>query len=216
VSNTILATIRRHFLSGVLVVVPLILTFIVIRFLFTSIDGVLQPYLHSVLGYYIPGLGLVTTLCLIILAGLVTRNYVGHRIYRVGDRILTRMPIVRPIYSAAKQLLTAITGPSTKSFQEVVLIEYPRKGVYAMGFASNTVELEPKDSMTLVTVFVPSTPTPVSGFVIMVPPEEVVRINMTIEEGVKFLVSGGVASPDTLAGRITQEIPSSPKPEEVD
>jgi uncharacterized membrane protein len=194
------SVLKRSFVSGVLVVVPLILTYIVLRFLFESIDGVLRPLLEHVLGYYVPGLGIITTLCLIILAGVLTRNILGAQMYILGERLLTRMPVIRPVYSAAKQLLEAVALPSTDSFKEVVIVEYPRRGSYAIGFVTGRMELNLNgESRHFVSVFVPSTPTPVSGFVLLVPADEAIKVNMTVEDGVKFLVSGGVASPDRMA-----------------
>ncbi len=190
------AALKRYFLSGILVVVPIILTYIVLRFLFTTIDDILQPTLEHFLGYYLPGLGLVTTLLLILLAGVVTRSYVGHKLYQLGDRLLARLPIIRTVYMAAKQLLEAITGPSMESFKEVALVQYPRQGAWALCFISNRIAYQFRnDSGKYVSVFIPSTPTPISGMVILVPETDVISLTMTIEEAVKFLVSGGVASP---------------------
>ena len=192
----VLEIIRREFISGVLVVVPVILTYIVLRFLFEAIDGVLGPFIVDVFGYYVPGLGLVTTLLLILLAGFFARSFVGHQILKLGDRLLRRTPVIRPIYTAAKQLLEAMASTSDSTFKEVGLIEYPRVGVYALGFLSRRIELDVKGVRKIYwSVFVASTPTPVSGMVVIVPEEDVIRVDMTIEEGVKFLVSGGVASP---------------------
>ena len=202
--KTVFDSLRRYFVSGVLVVVPIILTFIVLKFLFQAVDGILQPVLHGLLGYFIPGLGVITTLLLIILAGVLTRNFVGNRLYRAGDRVLARLPVIRPIYSAAKQLLEAMTSSSTRSFKEVGMVVYPRPGSYALCFIARRLTIHTDEGVKeLETVFVPSTPTPVSGMVVMVPPEDVVRLDMSIEEGIKFLVSGGVASPDTLRARLT-------------
>ena len=200
--SNVLAILKRHFISGVLVVVPMILTYIVLKFLFEAIDGILQPILFKLFGYYVPGLGIFTSILLILLAGFFTRNIIGATIYRTGDRMLARLPIIRPIYSAAKQLLEAITMPGVSSFKEVVLIEYPRKGAYALSFVSKRIQIEIDGRLKdFVSVFVPSTPTPVSGMVIMLPAEEAIPIDMTIEEGVKFLVSGGVASPELITHR---------------
>lgn len=197
--NEVLAAIRRYFVSGVLVVVPLILTYIVLKFLFESVDSVLQPFLEKVLGYSVYGLGVFTTILLIILAGILTRNFIGARLYRVGDRIMTAMPIIRPIYSAAKQLLEAVAMPSMNAFKEVALVEYPRRGAWALGFISNRVNVTVDGTLKrYTTVFMPSTPTPISGMVILVPEEDAIPLEMTVEEGVKFLVSGGVASPELL------------------
>ncbi len=200
------AALKRYFVSGVLVVVPLILTYVVLRMLFEMIDGVLRPAVERVLGYYIPGLGIFITMLLILLAGILTRNLVGARLYMLGERLLVRMPIIRPIYSAAKQLLEAVTLPATSAFKEVVLVEYPRRGAYALGFVSGRTDLRINgQTCRFVTVFIPSTPTPVSGLVILVPEEEAISVNMTVEQGVKFLVSGGVASPSLIAPTAAEE-----------
>ncbi len=199
VVNKVLGVVRRYFVSGVLVVVPLILTYIVLKFLFESIDSILRPLLERVLGYYVYGLGVFTTILLIILAGVITRNFVGAKLYKLGDRIMVKVPIIRPIYTAAKQLLEAITMPSMQAFKEVAIVEYPRRGAYALGFISNRVNFTVDGSLKkYTTIFVPSTPTPISGMVIMIPDEEVIPVEMTVEEGVKFLVSGGVASPGLI------------------
>jgi len=197
--SKILNALKRSFVSGVLVVVPIILTYIVLKFLFGTIDDILQPLIYRIFGYSILGLGVFTTFLIIILAGILTRNFIGARLYHYGDRLLVKMPIIRPIYSSAKQLLEAIALPSMNSFKEVALVEYPRKGLYALSFISNRVDIEVDGILKkYVSVFVPSTPTPVSGMVIMLPADEVLTVDMTVEEGVKFLVSGGVASPDLI------------------
>lgn len=197
-----MAIVKRHFVSGMLVVVPLILTYLVLKFMFDVVDGVLQPLIIQIFGYYLPGLGLVTTILIIILAGFITRNFIGARLYRAGDRILERMPIIRPIYSAAKQFLEAVAKPTRSSFKSVVLIEYPRPGIWAMAFLSNRMEAELNgETRRMVSVFVPSTPTPISGMVVLVPEEDVSILEMTVEDGVKFLVSGGVASPSLIKRR---------------
>jgi uncharacterized membrane protein len=200
--SSIFDVIRRHFIGGVLVVVPFILTFLVLRFLFRAVDGILEPYLHDLLGYYRTGLGVLTTLLVILLAGILTRNLIGHRLYKVGDRLLVRVPLIRLIYSASKQLLEALTSHDSRSFQEVALIEYPRKGVYSLSFVSRRIKIEiGGESKEFAICFVPSTPTPVSGMAVMVPVDELVPVNMTVEEGIKFLVSGGVASPTIIKNK---------------
>lgn len=206
-----IAAVKRYFVSGVLVVVPVILTFIVLRFLFQTLDGLLQPYIGELFGYFVPGLGVIITLLIIILAGVLTRNVIGAWLYRRADQLLARLPIIRPIYSSAKQFLEAITTPSLGSFQEVGLIEYPRRGIFAVVLISKRHQLE-IDGRTsqYATCFVPSTPTPISGMVVIVPAEDVRVLDLTIEEAIKFLVSGGVASPATLkSSRRLNEKPGS-------
>ncbi|PKK82563.1 MAG: hypothetical protein CVT49_13175 [candidate division Zixibacteria bacterium HGW-Zixibacteria-1] len=192
--------IKRQFLSGVLVIVPLILTYVVLRFLFEAIDGILSPVIFRVFGYHVPGLGIVVTLLIILLAGFLTRNFLGDRLYKVWERILGKIPIIRVVYNATKQLVEAVTLPNVKTFKEVILFEYPRKGLYTIGFATSRFRLEStaSGSRKMVGIFVPSTPTPVTGFVIFAPEDEIITLNITIEEAVKLIVSGGIVSPPTL------------------
>jgi uncharacterized membrane protein len=207
--NKVMSLIRRYFVSGVLVVVPVILTYLVLKFLFEAIDGILKPVIIHVFGYYVPLLGIVTLLLIILLVGVIVRSYIGHELYSLGDRLLTRIPLIRPVYSAAKQLLEAITGPSVSAFKEVALIEYPRRGTWAMCFICNRVRMEiAEPARQCAVVFVPSTPTPISGMVVLTPLDEVYPVDMTIEEGVKFLVSGGVASPSLIKQK-AQTLPTS-------
>ncbi len=192
--------IRRQFVSGVLVVVPLILTYVVLRFLFEAIDGILLPLIMQLFGYAIPGLGIIATLLIILLTGFFIRNIVGATLYKHGDRILARIPLIRVIYLAAKQLIEAISMPQVKAFKEVVMIEYPRRGLYVIGFATSRTR-RIKDGVIekeLVGVFVPSTPTPVSGFVVFVPEDEVMPLDISVEEAIKLLVSGGIVTPPMI------------------
>jgi len=194
--------IKRQFFSGVLVVVPLILTYVVLRFLFETIDGILSPLINRAFDYTIPGLGIIVTILIILLAGFFTRNFIGARLYKYGDRILANIPIIRVVYLATKQLVEAVSVPNVKTFKEVVMIEYPRKGLYAVGFATSRIKMEKTNegSRNMVGVFIPSTPTPVSGFVIFSPEEEIITLKITVEEAIKLLVSGGIVMPPTLTG----------------
>jgi uncharacterized membrane protein len=192
--------IKRQFLSGVLVVVPLILTYLVLRFLFETVDGILSPLIFKLLGYSIPGLGIIATVLIILLMGIVTRNLVGAKLYGYGDKMLTKTPLIRIIYSAAKQLIEAVSVPNIKTFKEVVMIEYPRQGLYAVGFATAKIKFQGgKDGdKKLVGVFIPSTPTPMTGIVVFIAEEDVICMDITVEEGIKLIVSGGIVSPQTI------------------
>lgn len=192
--------IKRHFVSGLLVTIPLIVTYFVLRFLFSALDGLLNPIVRDVLGYNIPGLGAAVTLLLVLLAGIITTNFIGARVYHHGDRILGRLPLVRIFYTASKQLVDSVLAPRERAFSEVVLIEYPRKGLYAVGFLSNRCRvLEKAGERKMSLVFIPSTPTPFSGMVVAVPDEDVYPVKMSVEEAVKLLVSGGIAAPGLIS-----------------
>lgn len=197
--TTIKNAIKKQFVAGILVTLPLIATFLVLRFLFSTLDGILSPLVEKWLGREIPGLGAAVTIILIFIAGIITTNYLGAKIYRLGDRFLVRTPLVRIVYSAAKQFMESMVSPTAKAFSEVVLVEYPRKGVYAIGFLSSKAQIENKsDQQAMQMVFLPSTPTPFTGWVLLVPTNEIYHINLTVEEAVKLLVSGGIVTPTTI------------------
>jgi uncharacterized membrane protein len=203
--SSVWSALKRYFFSGVLVVVPIILTYIVLKFLFDVVDGILSPLLNRIFGYYVTGLGLLTTVLIIILAGVLTRNLLGARLYHLGDRLLRRMPVIRPVYSAAKQLLESLAAGTGASFKEVGLIEYPRLGSYSVCFVANRLMvLRDGRELEHVVAFIPSTPTPFSGMVVLIQSTEVTILEMTVEEAVKFLVSGGIVSPTLLRARLTE------------
>jgi len=177
-----------------------------LRYLFVAVDDILGPIILRLFGYYIPGLGVITTILLIILAGFFTRGIIGARVYRMWDGMLRRMPLIRPIYSSAKRMLEAVTTANTGTFKEVVLVEYPRKGLWALGFISRYFEASlDGTSRRYCTVFMGSSPTPITGWVIVVPQDEVLRLDMTVEEGFKLLVSGGIVSPEEFKLKAAME-----------
>lgn len=187
------------FVSGILVTVPIIVTIIVLHFLFRQVDGILSPILERFLGYSIPGMGLLATILLVLLAGALARNVIGSRLFSIGELLFVRTPLVRTVYSAAKQLVEGVTSPQRKVFQRAILVEYPRKGIYQFGFAAARTHLaEGPVTGDLVAVFIPSTPTPVTGFVILVPAADVHELSTPTEGVIKALVSGGIAAPSEL------------------
>jgi uncharacterized membrane protein len=201
--------IKKYFLSGVLVVVPIILTYLLLRILFNAIDGILQPIILQIFGVNIPGLGLLATILLIFFVGIVTRNLIGAQLVILWDGLMERMPVIRPIYSASKQLLEAMTSSGAGSFKEVALVEYPRKGMFALGFVAQRVTVDHERTVgEMITVFIPSTPTPMSGMVVFVPAGEVIWLEMTVEAGLSYVVSGGVALPMVLRTRAGSNRPA--------
>lgn len=197
--NKLLNLFRKQFLAGVIVIVPLILTFMVLRFFFGGVDNLFSPLVERVFGIRIPGLGFLATLVVIYLVGVLASNVIGSRLIRLWDILFTKTPLVRTIYGASKQLLEGLTLPDKKAFQRAVLVQYPRLGAYALGFISKRIEVLLENSKKdLVAVFIPSTPTPFTGFVILFPKEEVIDLDLPIEQALKFVVSGGIVSPEEL------------------
>ena len=191
--------IKRQFVSGLLVTVPVIVTYFVLRFLFDTLDGLLSPVVQKLLGHHIPGLGAAATIALVLLAGIITTNFIGARLYRWGDTLLAHMPLVRSVYTAARQLSESMLTPKDRAFSEVVLVEYPRVGLYAFGFLANRTDLhQSSGTRQMALVFIPSTPTPFTGIVLLVPDEDVYPLDISVEEGIKMLVSGGIVSPEAL------------------
>lgn len=200
----ILRTLQRVFVSGILVVVPVTVTLFVLYFLFQKIDGLLSPLFVKYLGFSLPGMGFVATLLLIFIAGIIARNVIGGRLFGLGELIFVRTPLVRAVYTAAKQLLETVTSTERKAFNRAVMIEYPRSGVYTIGFASSKPELQTGErNQKMLAIFVPSTPTPVTGFVVLVPASEVFELHMTTEEAIKYIVSGGFAAPPVINRSVT-------------
>lgn len=192
---------KQYLVSGVLVIVPLIITFVVLRFLLSSVDGILSPLLVRYLGHDIPGLGILIVLVMIVFTGILTQAVLGRQLVNLWDRLLSRVPLVRTVHVASKQLLQSVTDPRENLFQRVVIIAYPRPGMYVFAFATSEVKLDNFSENPYVAVFVPSTPTPFTGFTVIVKKEEVYPTTMSVEEAIKFIVSGGIVRPEVLIPR---------------
>lgn len=188
--------IRSRILTGILVVVPLGVTVLVLRFFFNMVDGMLQPTLKAALGHTIPGLGLLLTVILLYGIGLFASWVLGRRLIHWGEAILKRIPLVKNIYAAAKQVVETLSLPKSQAFKRVVLIEFPRPGMWVVAFV--TGEVYNSDGKKLIKLFVPTTPNPTSGYLELVPEDQVRGTNMSVEDGIKMLVSGGILSPERL------------------
>lgn len=195
-------SLRRYFLSGLLVFLPVAITLWFLGWVIGLLDSVLDVLparLHpnSYLPFAIPRLGAVVTLVMILLLGFLTKGVATRRFLAAWDKVFVQIPIFRGVYTAVQKLVQTFLGQS-KSNRQVVMIEYPRKGVYTVGFAMGRAwhELERKNELPLVNVFVPTTPNPTSGFYLLVPPEDISPINMSMEEALKLITSGGLITPD--------------------
>ena len=194
-------TFKTRFISGILVIVPLFVAIGVLKFLVETIDNFLGPYIEKLIGkeYAFPYIGFIVTFALIILAGIISTNVLGKKLFEFWEHALLRIPLFRTVYSASKQLVEGFAVPEKRTFERVVLIEYPRKGVYALGFLVNRLALHEKTGdRHFLSVFIPSTPTPFTGVPILVPETEVIFLSMSIEDGIKYAVSGSVSSPHDL------------------
>ena len=193
-------TARRRFVSGILVVVPLGVTYLVLKFLFQTVDGILAPAVRAALGREIPGVGILVTVLLIMLVGWVATGVAGGRLIRIWEGWLVRIPLIRIVYGAAKQFLESVASRDGTSFKQVGLLQYPREGLYSICFLANRLSIRVRgETSERITAFVPSTPTPFTGMMVMVKPEDVIPLTLKVEDAIKLLVSGGIVVPSMLA-----------------
>ena len=198
---SILGRLRNYFITGIVVLVPRGITLYLTRF-FISISSKLIPNElnpNSYLPFAIPGLEILLAIIFITIIGSLSLSFIGKKILKIFNDILKRIPILRTIYSAIGQM-TETLAPKKGSKKSVVLVEYPRKGSWAVGFATreNDGEISKKTNTNLINVFVPTTPNPTSGFLLMFPKDEVIYLDMTFEEASKFIVSAGTSDPKKI------------------
>jgi uncharacterized membrane protein len=164
--------------------------------------------------FRIPGVGLLMTLLLIFLVGLLAANILGKKLVGFGEALVEKIPIVRSIYNGTKQVVLSIAQTDSNAFRSCVLVEFPRKGVYVIGFATGETlgEVREKTKVRMVNVFIPTTPNPTSGFLIFVPKEEVIELEMPIEDGVKMIISGGIVTPEYRGGKAARALQGAGNP----
>jgi uncharacterized membrane protein len=194
--------IRRWLFAGLMVLVPLGITIFVVDFTVNLLDKSLllippawRP--EALLGFSVPGAGIILCLVLLLGVGFLADNFIGARVMRWAESMLGRVPMVRSIYSGSKQLADMVLGEGGTSFRQVILLEYPRKGLWTIAFITGGPlrEAREKSSHDLITVFVPTTPNPTSGFIILVPREDVITLQMSVEEAMRMIISLGVVTP---------------------
>jgi uncharacterized membrane protein len=193
--------LRTTFLRGFVVSIPVALTYWFFSALLSGIDGILSPILEGILGRKIPGLGFISMMVIILLVGLLSRNIAARVLLNAFEKLLQQIPFVRAVYGAIKDLVGALgVGGKGKSFREVVLIEYPRAGLYTIAFVTNEMPYVAmnNDQKNFVNVYIPNPPNPTSGLLILVPREQAVKVNLTIEQGLKLVLSGGIVVPEIL------------------
>ena len=197
--RSIFAKIRNNFIAGVVVLIPIGITIYLTLFIISISSKILPNEINPnhYLPYDIPGVEIIITLILITLIGWLSLSFIGKRMLSLLNSILKRIPILRTIYSALGQMTETFTKTDNKK-KNVVLVEYPRKGSWAVGFATreNSGEISDKLKKNLINVFVPTTPNPTSGFLLMYPKEDVIYLDLTFEEASKFIVSAGTSNPD--------------------
>ncbi len=205
---SVFSRLRGYFLAGILVTAPIgitvYLTYIFIRFIDKKVTHIIPEVYNpnTYLPFSVPGLGLIVVIVFFILVGWFAKNFLGRLLIRISEYIVHRMPVIRNIYGAIKQIFETIMATQSQAFREVVMLEYPRKGVWSIGFVTGRSEgqVQRVTENETINVFVPTTPNPTSGYLLFVPKKELKYLNMTVEEGVKLVVSAGIISPpDRLA-----------------
>lgn len=197
-----MVTLRKYIAAGLLVWVPLGVTVLIIKFLVELMDKslLLIPAAYrpeQLIGFKIPGLGLVLVLFVVLLTGVIVANIFGRSLVQLGEKLLNRIPLVRSIYYGVKQVMETMFSGAGKSFRKVVMIEYPRKGIWTLAFLTGDAMHAASEATgkKMINVFVPTTPNPTSGFFLMLPEEDVMDININVDDGLKMIISAGVVVP---------------------
>ena len=196
--------IKAYFFTGILVTAPVAMTFYLAYKLITwidvSVNRLIPPEFRpdNYLPYSIPGLGVVLLILALILIGMFAAGFLGRFFLRLGEWIVYKVPFISSVYSLLKQVFQTFLSNKNEAFTKVVLLEYPRKGLWILGFVSSDTQGEVKDKLggELLNVFIPTTPNPTSGFLIFVPKEDTINVDMSVEEGIKFVISGGLVTPE--------------------
>ena len=210
--------LRRYLVAGLLIWAPLAVTFLLLRLAVNVMDKTLaiippQYRPEELLGFHIPGLGVILTFIVLLITGMLAANFVGRYVVGGWESLLDRIPIVRTIYGGAKNFAEIVFSDSNDSFKQVLLIEYPRKGLFSLAFqtSSDLGEVQARTGEDVVCCFVPTTPNPTSGFVIMVPRKDIKVLDMDVDEALKMIISLGVVVPTWGADR-TPELPFKEPP----
>lgn len=184
--------LRSKFIIGILVIAPIGATIWILIWVFNGLDNILEPVIKSIWGRSFPGVGFGAIIVLIYLAGILASNFVGKGMIKWGESILERIPLVRQLYNGIKQIMESFLAPGESRYMEVILIEFPRKGMWSIGFVTN--KLSGKSGEKLLSIFIPTSPNPTSGFLQITSEEEIIRTNISVDEALKMVVSAGRAA----------------------
>ncbi len=202
-----MASLRRYFISGLLFWLPIWATVVVIKFLVDLLNGTISLLPHQyqpdvLLGFHVPGIGVIITLGLIFVTGVLVANFLGKKLVALSEQIVSRIPLVRTIYTSVKQVLDTLFSPGGQSFRKVLLVEYPRPGLWSIAFQTGDGTPEVENSVEqgeMVSLFIPTTPNPTSGFLMLTPRNKVIELKMSVEQALKYVISLGVVQPELLS-----------------
>ncbi len=200
---SLLRRLRAYLFTGIIVTAPVGITFLIVWQILDFLDTMTSRLIparydpSNYLPFGVPGIGIVLALVLLTFIGWFAAGFVGRSLMRMGERVLDAMPVVRSIYSALKQIFETVLAESSRSFREVVMIEWPRRGVWVIGFVTGPTkgEIAERFDGDFLNIFVPTTPNPTSGFLVFVPARDTIRLDMAVEDGIKLVISGGIVVP---------------------
>ncbi|MDD5039069.1 MAG: DUF502 domain-containing protein [Dehalococcoidales bacterium] len=195
--------LKSHFITGILVLVPVGVTIFVLVWLFRAIDNILQPIIRNYWSHAVPGVGIVATVVIIYLIGVIASNFIGKKLINYGESMLGRVPLVRQLYSGVKQILESFSMSGKTGFMQVVLVEFPSKGMRAIGFVTNEMYQNPGGK--LLSVFIPTSPNPTTGFLQIVREEDVIRTKMSVDDAIKMVVSAGRMAPKGVSYGLSEK-----------
>ncbi len=208
------ARLRAYFFAGILITAPVSITFYIawqfIKFMDNQVSPLIPPAWNPQ-NWGIPGFGLIAVILGLTLIGMLTAGFAGRMFVKLQDAVLERMPVIRSIYSAVKQIFETVLAQKASAFREVVVVEYPRKGMWALGFIAGNTQGELRDHFGngMVNVFIPTTPNPTSGFLLFVPRSDVIVLDMSVEDGIKMVVSTGLVTPPGRGRKAAEKVSPS-------
>ena len=188
---------RNYFFTGLLVIIPIWGTYLILRTLFLSLDGVLGGFIQDKFHFYMPGFGIISLVLLIFFSGLFVANFMGRKLVEAWENLLKRVPLVWNIYSLVKSVVDTFSNQKKEKLSRVVLVEFPRKGCFTLGFATGipNEEIISQAGENLISVYVPTTPNPTGGYMVLLPESEVKHLSFSVEEGMKMILSTGAYNP---------------------
>ncbi len=192
--------IRGIFFTGLFALIPIVGTLSIVGWLFNRIDLIFREPLERFIGFPLVGVGIILTLLIIFATGIISRNYLGKKLIHIAETLLRRIPLVSTVFVSMKQLVDLIFTDQKNAFKSAVLIQYPTKGIYAIGFVTSEApqEAKTKTDKNLISIFIPTTPNPTSGMLVMIPEEDITKLDMPVEAAIKMVVSGGILVPENL------------------
>ncbi len=192
--------LRAQFIAGLLIVVPVGASVLILVWVFTVIDNILQPIISTIFGHNIAGVGFGVTIVVIYLAGVIARNVIGRRIFNFGHSLISRVPIFRQLYIGIRQILESFAAPDKTGFMQVVLVNFPKDGLWSLGFVTN--EFKDASGEKILSILIPTAPNFTTGFLEIVKEKDIIRTKLSVDEALKMVVSAGRMTPDEVQNKV--------------